>query len=135
MRTHASSTIQLSRRAFAASLLATGAIGVGIGEVAAPLASSQAHTVATAAKAPAACATFATHVGRAFQVLGTLLEDAAKYPPLIPKAIRAGEANSTADVDAIAGKLRVINAAVQSQLSRFDALKTPILKEENRCLG
>ena len=39
---------------------ASGVLGIGIGEVAGPLAQSQAQPLAAAAKAPAVCATFAT---------------------------------------------------------------------------
>ena len=87
MTTQRSNTIQISRGTFAASLLATAVIGIGIGEVASPLASSQAHPIARAAAAPQACDTFAVSVGNAFQILGTILEDASKYPPLIPEAV------------------------------------------------
>ena len=86
MMTHRTKSIVITRRAFAASLLASGALGIGIGEVAAPLAQSQARPVAVASKAPAACGTFATNVGHAFEVLGTILIDASKYPPLISTA-------------------------------------------------
>jgi hypothetical protein len=135
MRTHRSSMIQLSRRAFAASLLATGALGIAIGEVAAPLASSQAHPAAIAAKAPAACDRFATSVGSAFEILGTLLEDASKYPPLIPKAEQAGAAKSSTKISAITATLRTLNTEVQSQAGRFAALKGPIVSEEKKCLA
>jgi hypothetical protein len=134
MTTHRSNTIQLSRGAFAASLLATAVFGIGIGEVAAPLASSQAHPIARAA-APKACATFAVSVGHAFQILGTILEDASKYPPLIPKAVTAGQNKSTSEVDAITSQLSAITAKVQSQAAQFAALKGPILNEEKQCLG
>jgi hypothetical protein len=134
MTTHRGNTIELSRRAFAASLLASGALGIGIGEVAAPLAASQAHPVAVAANAPAACASFAVNVGHAFTILGTILEDASKYPALIPAAEQAGETKSAAKAAAITAKLNTLNAAVQTQASRFSALKTPILSEENSCL-
>lgn len=134
MTTHRSNTIQLSRGAFAASLLATAVFGIGIGEVAAPLASSQAHPIARAA-APKACATFAVSVGNAFQILGTILEDASKYPPLIPKAVTAGQNKSASEVDEITSQLSAINAKVQSQAARFAALKGPILTEEKQCLS
>ena len=133
-RTHRSTMIQISRGAFAASLLATAVIGIGVGEVAAPLASSQAHQSARAA-APKACATFAVSVGNAFQILGKLLDDASKYPPLIPKAVTAGQNKSTSEVDAITSRVSAINAMVQSQAARFAALKGPILNEEKQCLG
>jgi hypothetical protein len=134
MTTHRSNTVQLSRGAFAASLLATAVIGIGIGEVAAPLASSQAHPIARVA-APKACQTFAVSVGNAFQILGTILEDASKYPPLIPKAVTAGQNKSASQVDEITSKLSAINAMVQSEAARFAALKAPILSEEKQCLG
>ncbi len=132
---HASATIQISRRAFAASLLATGALGLCIGEVAAPLAASQAHTVARAAKAPAACDSFAVNVGHAFQILGTILEDASKYPPLISKAYQAGQEKSTTKLNAITAQLNTVNGAVETQAARFSALKSPILSEEQKCLS
>jgi hypothetical protein len=135
MTTHRSGTIQISRRAFAASLAATGVLGIGIGEIAATPALSQARTVASAAAAPAACTRFATKVGNAFEILGTLLDDAAKYPPLIPKAIQAGQAKSTGAVNAIDTQLRTINGMIETQAGRFAALKTPILSDETKCLG
>ena len=57
MTTYRSKSFLITRRTFAASLLASGALGIGIGEVAGPLAQSQAQPLAVAAKAPAACAT------------------------------------------------------------------------------
>ena len=135
MTTQRSNTIQISRGSFAASLLATAVIGVGIGEMASPLAFSQAHPIARAAAAPKACDTFAVSVGSAFQILGTILEDASKYPPLIPQAVTAGQQKSTSEVDAITSKVSAINAMVQSQAARFAALKGPILTEEKQCLG
>ena len=76
MTTRTGKSIVISRRAFATSLLASAALGVGAGELAGPLASSQAQPAAVAAKAPAACSQFAVNVGHAFTTLGTLLEDA-----------------------------------------------------------
>ncbi len=55
MTTRTGKSILISRRALATSLLASAALGVGIGELASPLASSQAHPAAVAAKAPAGC--------------------------------------------------------------------------------
>jgi len=135
MTTRTGTSILISRRAFATSLLASAALGLGVGELASPLASSQAHPVAVAAKAPAACSQFAVNVGHAFTVLGTLLEDASKYPPLISQAADAGLAKSTSKLNAIASEVRTINAAVNSQASKFTALKGPIFKEENACLS
>jgi hypothetical protein len=134
MLTHrGSATIQLSRRALASALLAATVLGVGIGEAAAPLASSQAQ-VAKVAAVPAACASFATNVGTAFEILGSILEDASKYPALVPKAEQAGAAKSAAEITAIATKLKSVNTAVEKQASRFAALKGPILSEETSCL-
>jgi hypothetical protein len=135
MTTHRTKPIAITRRAFAASLLASGALGIGIGEVAAPLAQSQAHPVAVAAKAPAACGTFATSVGHAFEVLGTILIDASKYPPLISTAEQAGAAHSTAKINAITNQVKAINAAILKQSSKFSALKGPLLSEEKKCLS
>ena len=135
MMTHRTKSIVITRRAFATSLLASGALGIGIGEVAAPLAQSQARPVAVAAKAPAACGTFATNVGHAFEVLGTILIDASKYPPLISTAEQAGAAHSTAKLNAITRQVKSINAAILTQSSRFSALKGPLLSEEKTCLS
>ncbi len=135
MTTHRSSTFEISRRTFAAALLAAGTLGIGIGEVAAPLASSQAHTVARAAAAPPACATFASNVGTGFTILGTILEDASKYPPLIPKAEQAGATKSASKISAITAELKALNSTIQKQANRFAALKGPILSEEKKCLS
>ena len=135
MTTQTGKSILISRRAFATSLLASAALGVGVGELALPLASSQAHPAAVAAKAPAACSQFAVNVGHAFTDLGTILEDASKYPPLISQAANAGLAKSTSKINAIAASVRSINATVESQASKFAALKGPILKEEKQCLS
>ncbi|MGD0384575.1 MAG: hypothetical protein ABSB73_00410 [Solirubrobacteraceae bacterium] len=135
MTTDRSKTIQISHRTFAVALLAAGTLGIAIGEVAAPLASSQAHAVARAAAVPAACDSFAKNVGTAFEVLGGILEDAAKYPPLIPKAEQAGEAKSSTQAAAIAAQVKTLNATIQAQANRFSALKGPILSEETKCLG
>ncbi|HEX4035242.1 MAG TPA: hypothetical protein VHX66_12440 [Solirubrobacteraceae bacterium] len=126
-------TFVISRRAFAASLLATAALGIGVGELAAPLAPSQAHAVTAAV--PPSCGKFAQNVGHALTYLGTALEDAAKYPPLIPKAISAGEARSSAKVGQITSALKTINAAISSQGAKFNAVKGPLLSEEHSCLG
>ena len=117
MTTHRSATIQLSRRAFATALLAAATLGIGIGEVAAPLASSQAHPVAKVAAAP-----------------GSILQDASKYPALVPKAEQAGASKSATKIAAITAQLKSVNAAIQAQASRFSALKGPILSEETKCL-
>jgi hypothetical protein len=135
MSTHTGKSILISRRALGVSLLASAALGLGVGELASPLASSQAHPPAVAAKAPAACAQFASSVGQGFTVLGTILEDAAKYPPLISQAASAGLAKNTSKITAIASQVRSINSAVSSQASKFSALKGPIFKQEKECLG
>ena len=126
-------TFVISRRAFAASLLATGALGIGVGELAAPLAPSQAHAVTAAV--PVACAKFADDVGHALTYLGTALEDAANYPPLIPKAVSAGEAHSSAKVGLITLALEGINHKIQVQGGKFNAVKGPLLSTEHSCLG
>ena len=135
MTTRTGKSILISRRAFATSLLASAALGVGAGELAGPLASSQAQPAAVAAKAPAACSQFAVNVGHAFTTLGTLLEDASKYPPLISQAANAGLAKNTAKISGIATQVRTINTAVESQAAKFQALKGPILKQEHQCLS
>jgi hypothetical protein len=126
-------TFVISRRAFAASLFAIGALGIGVGELAAPLAPSQAHAVTAAV--PQACAKFAINVGHAFTYLGTALEDAAKYPPLIPQALSAGAAHSKTKTGEITLALEAINTKIQVQAGKFAAVKGPILSEEHGCLG
>ena len=135
METHRSRSILMSRRTFTAALLASGALGIGIGEVAAPLAQSQAHPMAVASKAPAACTTFATSVGNAFVVLGTILTDASKYPPLVAQAYQAGLSHSTSKMTVITNQMRSTNNAILKQGKRFEALKGPLLSEERKCLG
>ena len=135
MTTRSARHITISRRAFTASILASAALGLGVGELAGPLASSQAQPAAVAAKAPAACSQFATNVGHAFTVLGTLLEDASKYPTLISAAANAGLAKNTSKISAIADQVRTINAAVSAQASKFQKLRAPILSEEHQCLS
>ena len=135
MTTRTGTSILISRRAFATSLLASAALGLGVGELALPLASSQAHPVAVAARAPAACTQFAVNVGHAFTVLGTILDDASKYPPLISQAADAGLAKNNSKISAIAAEVRAISATVNGQASKFTALKAPLLKEENECLS
>ena len=81
-----------------------------------------------------ACTQFAANVGHSFTALGLLLEDASKYPPLITQAAEAGLAKNTAKITAIAGQVRTINAAVSAQAAKFQALKGPMLSEENQCL-
>jgi hypothetical protein len=135
MTTRTGRSILISRRAFATSLRASAAFGVGAGELAGPLASSQAHPAAVAAKAPAACSQFAVNVGHAFTTLGTLLEDTSKYPPLIAQAADAGLAKNTTKIKGIATEVRSIDTAVESQAAKFQALKAPIFKAEHQCLN
>ena len=85
---HASTMISITRRTLALAMIASGALGVGIGELAAPLQSSAAHAV-TAAANPA-CVQFRNLTGEGFTLLGQVLIDASKYPALIPKAWQAG---------------------------------------------
>ena len=135
MTTRGGRAILISRRAFATALLASATLGVGVGELAAPLAPTQAHPVALAAKAPAACSQFAVNVGHAFTDLGTILQDAAKYPPFIAQAAQAGAAKNTAKIKAIAAAVSAINTQIAIQAKRFSALKGPILSEETQCLS
>jgi hypothetical protein len=128
-------TVQISRRALCAALLAAATLGIAIGEAAAPLSSSQARPLAGAATVPAACDTFASEVGTGFEILGTILEDSAKYPPLIPKAEQAGAAMSSAKLAAITASLNALNSTIDAQASRFESLKGPLLDEERKCLG
>jgi hypothetical protein len=135
MTTRRSKSIVISRRAFATALLASATLGVGAGELAGPLSASQAHPPAIAAKAPAACSQFAVNVGHAFTVLGTILEDASKYPPFISQAAEAGAAKNSAKLNSIAASVRAINNKVNAGAKQFAALKGPILSEENQCLS
>jgi len=135
MTTRSGSSIVISRRAFAAALLASATLGVGVGELAAPLAPTQAHPAAIAANAPAACGQFAVNVGHAFTILGTILEDAAKYPPFISQAAHAGAAKNTSKLNAIGASVSAINTKIGGLATQFSALKGPILSEEKQCLS
>jgi hypothetical protein len=135
MTTHRSKSLLITRRTFTTSLLASGALGIGIGEVAGPLAQSQAQPPAVAAKAPAACATFATSVGNAFVVLGTILTDASKYPPLVAEAYQAGLGHNTSKMTSITAQMSSTNSAILKQDSKFRALKGPLLSQEKQCLA
>jgi hypothetical protein len=118
-----------------AALLASGALGVGIGELAAPLSPSQAHPAAVAATAPAACDAFAVNVGHAFTILGTILEDASRYPAFIPQAASTGAAHNNVKLNSIAGKVSAVTSAINAQDKHFNALQGPVLSEEKKCLG
>ena len=135
MTTYRSKSFLITRRTFAASLLASGVLGIGIGEVAGPLAQSQAQPLAAAAKTPAVCATFATSVGNAFVVLGTILTDASKYPPLVAEAYRAGLAHNTSKMTSITAQMSSTNSAILKQNGKFQAIKGPLLSQERQCLG
>ncbi len=130
---HSSRHIMITRRSLAAALLASGALGIGIGELAAPLAASQAH--ARTASAPAACGTFAKSVGNAFQTLGTILVDASKYPPLISKAYAAGTSHSSSQYAAVTRKRLAINSLITTQSAKFNKIKGPLLSQERQCLS
>jgi hypothetical protein len=135
VETHAGRGIWITRRALVAALLATGALGVGIGELAAPLAPSQAHPAAAAASVPAVCDTFANNVGNAFKILGTILEDASRYPSFISQAAQAGAAHNNAKLNSIAASVTAVTSKITAQNTHFTALKGPILSEEKQCLG
>jgi len=135
MTTYRSTSFLITRRTFAASLLASGALGFGIAEVAGPPAQSQAQPPAVAAKAPAACSSFATSVGNGFVVLGTILTDASKYPPLVAEAYQAGLAHNTSKMTSITAQMSSTNTTILKQNSKFQAIKGPLLSEERQCLG
>jgi hypothetical protein len=134
MTTYRSKSILITRRTFAASVLASGALGIGIGEVAAPVAPSQAQPAAVAATAPAACRTFATSVGNAFVVLGNILTDAAKYPPLVAQAYQAGLSHNSSKMTSITAQMSSTNGAILKLNGKFQAIKGPLLSEEKQCL-
>jgi hypothetical protein len=135
VETHAGRGIWITRRALVGALLASGALGVGIGELAAPLSPSQAHPAAVAAAVPAACDTFAVNVGHAFTILGTILVDASRYPAFIPQAASAGAAHNNNKLNSIAGQVTAVTSEITSQAKHFTALKGPIISEEKQCLG
>lgn len=131
--TYLSRSITLTRRTLLLALLAAGALGVGVGELAAPLQSSQAR--AHAAAAPAACRTFEASVGKGFTILGTILEEASLYPPLIPKAYQAGIAHSSTKYNAVGRQLVAITGRIAAQGKKFNKLKGPLLAEGKACLS
>ena len=130
-----SKPITITRRTFVLALAASAALGLAVGEMAAPLESSQANVAAHSAAAPAACQTFEENVGSAFTILGTLLEDASQYPALIPKAYNAGVAHSSSQYAAVGRQLIKINALVEAQDKAFNKLKGPLVSEGKACLS
>jgi hypothetical protein len=131
--TYRSRPITITRRTLALAILASGALGIGIGEMAAPLQSSQAH--ARVAAAPAVCRTFENSVGTAFTILGTILQDAARYPPLIPQAYQAGVAHSSAKYAAVGRQLLAITALIQTQDKQFNKIKGPLIAQGKACIA
>jgi hypothetical protein len=87
------------------------------------------------AAVPAACRTFANNAGKGFEVLGQILIEAGKYPPLIPLAYQAGTAHSSAKLNTVAAKLRAINGVISTKSTAFAALKAPLLAHEKVCLS
>jgi hypothetical protein len=131
--TYRSKPITITRRTLALAMLASGALGIGIGEMAAPLQSSQAH--ARIAAAPPVCRTFENSVGTAFTILGTILEDAAKYPPLIPQAYQAGVSHSSAKYAAVGRQLLAITALIKTQDKKFNKIKGPLVTQGKACVA
>lgn len=131
--TYRSRPITITRRTLALAMLASAALGVGVGEMAAPLQSSQAH--ARVAAAPAACQTFENSVGTAFTILGTILEDAAKYPPLIPKAYQAGVSHSSSQYAAVGRQLLSITALIEAKDKQFNKIKGPLVSQGKACVS
>jgi len=131
--TYGSKPITITRRTLAIAMLASGVLGLGIGEMAAPLQSSQAH--ARIAAAPAVCRTFENSVGTAFTILGTILEDASRYPPLIPQAYQAGVAHSSSRYAAVGRQLLSITALIETQDKAFNKIKGPLVAQGKACVA
>ena len=131
--TYRSRPITITRRTLALAMLASGALGIGIGEMAAPLQSSQAH--ARIAAAPPVCRTFENSVGTAFTILGTILEDASKYPPLIPQAYQAGVSHSSAKYAAVGRSLLTITARIEAENKLFNKIKGPLVSQGKACVA
>jgi hypothetical protein len=131
--THGGNGIVIRRRTLVAAMAACCAVGTGIGELAASPGLSQAR--ARTAAVPAACSTFANDAGKGFQILGGILIEAGKYPPLIPLAYKAGTAHSTTKLNNVANKLSAINAAIGTKSKKFAALKAPLISTEKTCLS
>jgi hypothetical protein len=125
--------IVIRRRTLVAMMATCCALGTGIGELAASPALSQAR--ARTAAVPTACRTFANDAGTGFEILGQILIEAGKYPPLIPLAYQAGTAHSSAKLNGVAAKLRLINGVISAKSKKFSALKSPLIAQEKTCLA
>jgi len=129
---HLNATITTTRRNIALAMLASGALGIGVGELAAPLQNSQAQ-VAHAAAAKPSCIAFAHDTGAGFTILGNVLIAASQYPALIPKAWNAGLARSAAKYTIVGKDIVAINTKIQALGAKFNKLKTPIEAEAKAC--
>lgn len=125
--------IQVSRRALALALVATGGLGVGAGELAGPLAASQATAVSAAV--PSACRTFATNVASALDDLSAVIRVEGSYALFIPKAYKAGEKHDSTAYASINTQLERLVQKVLKQNTAFQKLQGPLIDNEKTCLA
>jgi hypothetical protein len=126
--------IQISRRALALALVATGGLGVGAGELAGPLAASQA-TAAHPATVPTACRTFATDVAGALQALAVVVKVEGSYALFIPKAYKDGQNHDTKSYASIETQLLAQVKKVNKENTVFRKLQGPLISNEKTCLA
>jgi len=135
MTTYRSKSFLITRRTFAASLLASAALGIGIGEVAAPLAQSQAQPLAAVAEGTGCMRHVRDQRGqrvcRPRHDSDRRLEVSAARRPGLPG--RAQPQLLEDDLDHRPDELD--NTAILKQNSKFQAIKGPLLRQEKQCLG
>ena len=125
--------IQISRRALALALVATGGLGVGAGELAGPLATGQASAVK--ASVPTACRSFATAVAGALNDLSVVVRVEGSYALYIPKAYKAGQGHDTKAYTSINTQLEGLVKKVLKENTAFQKLQGPLINNEKTCLA
>lgn len=124
----------MKRSPIAAALVASCAFGGGVGSLLTGAAASTATPVAHIASR-AQCVTLINNVGKAFKLAGTALEDAGGYAALIEPAAKAGIADSSSQIRAIAAKESAITAKINTLDGQLTPLETSIYASEAGCLS
>jgi hypothetical protein len=113
---------------------ASAAFGGGMGSLLTAAAESSARPVAKAARS-SACDQFASNVGKGFKIAGTAIIDEGGYAALIEPAAKAGIADSSSQLDAVAGKEDAITTKIDALTVEFKSLETDVYSTEAKCLG
>lgn len=80
-----------------------------------------------------ACVQASKVAGQGFQLLGDALQTAAKYPPLIEQAARAGAAQDATRITAIADEEKRITAQITAINGRFSQLNASFNPAPGSC--